>query len=339
MRRWLLRVAGLITGLVIISLFLAWQLLRGSLPILDGTVSLSGIAQAVSIQRDGAGIPVIRAANRRDLAFATGYVHGQDRFFQMDLSRRSAAGELAALVGVVALDRDKRVRIHRFRVRAGQVLTDMDPGQRDILEAYADGVNAALDAMSTRPFEYIVLREKPAPWQAEDCLLVLYAMFLDLNDAGADRDIEMSLVADAVPAAVFAWLYPTGSRWDAPLTGEASAEVPVPGPELYDLRDFRSVQFARQEYLPEHLPGSNNWAVSGQITRDGRAIVANDMHLGLRVPNIFYRARFLVHAADSVDISGVTLPGTPAMVVGSNGRIAWGFTNSYGDWSDAIVVR
>lgn len=337
--RWLLRLAGVLAGLGIISLFVVWQMLRGSLPDLDGELAVPVISQPASIERDAAGIPTIRASNRRDLAFATGYVHGQDRFFQMDLSRRSAAGELAGLVGRAALARDKRQRLHRFRARAKQVLATVDDEHRALLDAYAEGVNSALGAMSARPFEYLVLRSKPEPWQAEDCLLVLYAMFLDLNDSRADRDVEMSLVARAVPPDVFAWLYPSGSRWDAPLVGSASSEPPIPGPEQFDLREYKARLTAASLPVPEMLPGSNNWAVAGQLTADGRAIVANDMHLGLRAPGIFYRARFQQDGQAAIDVNGVTLPGTPVMVAGSNGTVAWGFTNSNGDWSDAVIVR
>jgi penicillin G amidase len=336
MTRWLLRLAAGIAGLLFIAAFVAWQMLRGSLPQLTGETVLTGLTAAASIERDAAGIPVIRADNRRDLAFATGFAHGQDRFFQMDLSRRSAAGELAEVVGAVALDRDRRMRIHRFRARARRVLEQTGSAEADILQAYADGVNAALSAMSARPFEYIVTRSTPRVWLAEDSLLVLFAMFLDLNDERADRDLEMSFVANALPPAVFAWLYPDGTQWDAPLQGDPREEAAIPGPELLDLREFRQAVASHNRYRPEAIPGSNNWAVGGALTADGRAIVANDMHLGLRTPNIFYRAR-LVTAA--IDVSGVTLPGTPVVVAGSNGRVAWGFTNSNGDWSDAVIVR
>ncbi len=335
-RRWLLRLAGVVVGLGVIAVFVAWQMLRGSLPQLAGETRVAGLSQAATIERDAAGIPVIRAQDRRDLAFATGFAHGQDRFFQMDLSRRSAAGELAEIVGSAALQRDRRMRIHRFRARARRILDDVPASQLEILQAYAEGVNGALLAMSARPFEYIVLRSSPQEWQVEDSLLVLFAMFLDLNDERADRDVEMSFVAGALPADVFHWLYPDGSHWDAPLQGAARTEPAIPGPELIDLRKFKQAVAQRQMYLPEALPGSNNWAVSGALTSDGRAIVANDMHLGLRTPNIFYRARLL---SGDIDVSGVTLPGTPVVVAGSNGRVAWGFTNSNGDWSDAVIVR
>lgn len=339
LKRWLLRLLLAATGLIFIAAFVVWQLLRGSLPQLDGELAVDGLQAPVSIDRDAAGIPVIRAASRIDLAFATGFVHAQDRFFQMDLLRRSAAGEAAALFGPVAVDFDKRVRWHRFRARAEHALQSFDAVDVDLLEAYSNGVNAALAEMSSRPFEYMLLRSQPESWQPADTLLVVYAMYLDLNDERAERDATRSFAARILAPEVFRWMYPEGTRWDAPLEGEPRPEAAIPGPELYDLRGQKPRQSARLTAVREALPGSNNWAVSGDLTHDGRAMVANDMHLGLRVPNIYYRARLQVEGPEGIDISGVTLPGTPVVVAGSNGKVAWGFTNSYGDWSDAIIVR
>ncbi|MEX0709506.1 MAG: penicillin acylase family protein [Woeseia sp.] len=316
----------------------AWLILRASLPRLSGEQAAPGLREAVSIARDAAGIPVLTAQNRHDLAYATGYVHGQDRYFQMDLSRRQAAGELAALVGPAALPLDRYHRLHRFRTRAKNALQSLDPRESEVLEAYADGANAALDSQAGRPFEYVVLRSTPEPWRAEDSLLVLYAMFFELNDERADRDVRRGLAARILPSDVFDFLYPAGTRWDAPLAGEPLAGPPVPGPDIYDLRRTTALRGAVAGPEQNLMPGSNNWAVAGANTRSGRAIVANDMHLGLTVPNVFYRARFVVDGADAIDVSGVTLPGTPVIVTGSNGHVAWAFTNSYGDWSDAVLL-
>jgi penicillin amidase len=311
-------------------------------------------------------VPTITATNRADLAFATGFVHGQDRYFQMDLTRRQAAGELSELFGKVAVDLDKRMRVHRFRSRAGVALQNASREEAEVLAAYAVGVNAGLASLRSRPFEYFLLRESPRPWLAEDSLLVAYAMFLDLNDDHAIRDVQRGYAERVLPRAVFDWLYPVGTRWDAPLTGAAVAAT------KHRRQTFNRGKFCSagepsgvSSAVPgdlaanEMLAGSNNWAVSGSLSRNGRAIVANDMHLGLSVPNVFYRAR-LVQTGDVSrdelrndsseesreepseeprDIIGVTLPGTPAVVTGSNGRVAWAFTNSYGDWSDAVIIR
>ncbi len=332
----------LVAGVIIIaaagSVF-GWLILRASLPQLSGEQVAAGLKEAVSIARDDAGIPVLTAQNRHDLAFATGFAHGQDRYFQMDLSRRQAAGELAALVGPAALPLDRYHRLHRFRTRAQDALQSLDPRESAILKTYADGANAALNSLAGRPFEYIVLRAAPEPWRPEDTLLVLYAMFFELNDERADRDVRRGLAARILPPDVFAFLYPAGTLWDAPLTGEPITGPPIPGPDVYDLRRMTAQQGAVAGLEQNLVPGSNNWAVAGANTRSGRAIVANDMHLGLAVPNVFYRARFVVGGAGAIDVSGVSLPGTPVIVTGSNGHVAWAFTNSYGDWSDAVLLK
>jgi len=324
---------------------ISWLLLERSLPPLDGNMLMAGLSGTVTIQRDSQGVPTITATNRPDLAFATGFVHGQDRFFQMDLTRRQAAGELSEVFGKVAIDLDRRMRVHRFRNRAGKALTGASREEADVLAAYATGVNAGLSSLRSRPFEYFLLRASPRAWHAEDSLLVAYAMFLDLNDHHAIRDVQRGYAERVLPRAVFDWLYPAGTRWDAPLTGPATAASKTPGAELFDLTasSVTSSTVPGDQATDPMLAGSNNWAVSGALSRNGRAIVANDMHLGLSVPNVFYRAR-LVQTGDTSrdeprDITGVTLPGTPAVVTGSNGKVAWAFTNSYGDWSDAVVVQ
>jgi penicillin G amidase len=320
---------------------MSWLLLERSLPPLDGALVVAGLSGNVTIQRDAQGVPTITATNRADLAFATGFVHGQDRYFQMDLTRRQAAGELSEVFGKIAVDLDRRMRVHRFRSRAGIALQRASGEETEVLAAYAAGVNAGLASLRSRPFEYFLLRESPRPWQAEDSLLVAYAMFLDLNDDHAIRDVQRGYAARVLPRAVFDWLYPVGTRWDAPLTGTTTAAVKTPAAELLNLAGSSgaTADIPGDLATDEMLAGSNNWAVSGSLSRNGRAIVANDMHLGLSVPNVFYRARLVQTGDQARQVTGVTLPGTPAVVTGSNGRVAWAFTNSYGDWSDAIIVR
>jgi len=335
--RFILLVAIVIAGCSL-ALFL---ILNASLPQLDGEISASTISADIRIQRDAGGIPTVSAKNRVDLAFGTGFVHGQDRFFQMDLTRRQAAGELSEIIGPAALEIDKRNRLHRFRNRASRIITRMASDEAEIVRAYVAGVNAGLDSLGARPFEYFILGVSPEPWRPEDTLLVAYAMFLELNDERASRDIKRGLVHRIVPADVYDWLYPRGTKWDAPIVGEASEDLAIPRPEQLNVRDSTqaSNRSAVSEDAESPVLGSNNWAVSGKLSHSGRAIVANDMHLKLATPNVFYRARLVMNGADERDVSGVTLPGTPAVVAGSNGHVAWGFTNSYGDWSDAVILR
>ncbi len=154
----------LVTWSVVLLMAVAlggYLVLRGSLPQLDGHLQIDHIRADILIERDAAGIPSITARNRNDLAYATGFVHGQDRFFQMDLSRRRAAGELAELFGAVALPLDRRHRLHRFRNRARAIFAAMTSFETEVISAYSAGVNAGLDSLSTWPFEYLLLRTRP----------------------------------------------------------------------------------------------------------------------------------------------------------------------------------
>lgn len=219
MKRWLLRLfAGAIVALAIVAAA-AFLTLRGSLPQLDGDVVANGIVQRATIERDAAGMPTITAADRLDLAYATGFAHAQDRFFQMDTIRRRAAGELSEIVGAATIPSDRRFRFHRFRSRARAVLAGLADEERATLERYAAGVNAGLASLTTKPFEYFLLGVDPEPWQAEDSILVLYTMFVQLNDSRALRDVRRGYAQRVLPGQVYAWLYPQGTPWDAPLMG------------------------------------------------------------------------------------------------------------------------
>jgi penicillin amidase len=350
-KRWL-KIAAAVAAVIVV--FIAgtglwlWSTLSDSLPQVDGEYHTAGIARDVRIERDQLGIPTIRAANRKDLAFATGFAHGQDRFFQMDLLRRNSAGELSEIVGAGALPVDHRVRVHRFRNVAERILSAGDPSERAILESYAAGVNAGVRSLHTKPFEYYLLGVEPAPWKAEDCALVLFSMFLDLQGDTFEAESALGLLHDTMPVPMFDFLAPRGTEWDAPMLGEPFQTPPIPSAAVFDTRKTTLVALAdlapldRAPHDPPFHMGSNNWAISAKRTADGRAIVANDMHLGIRVPHIWYRASFVWPETEGgktdQQITGLTLPGTPAMVVGSNGHVAWGFTNTQADWADVVIV-
>ncbi len=317
----------------------AWLALRASLPELDGEFSASGLTDVATIERDATGIPVITARNRVDLAFATGFAHGQDRFFQMDLIRRQAAGELSEIVGAATLDVDKRFRFHRFRARAEAVVAAATDTEKEILQRYADGVNAGRESLGARPFEYFLLKTEPEPWRPEDSILAVYTMFAMLNDSRATKEVRRGYVHSILPEEVYDWMYPDGSKWDAPIMGEARVAAAIPSADVISLRNVADELADANETGRTMLRGSNNWAVSGAHTENGRAIVSNDMHLGLDAPNVYYRARLVLVGDDPRDASGVTLPGAPFIIAGSNTRVAWGFTNSYGDYTDAVILR
>jgi penicillin G amidase len=342
-------IAVALTLIVVVLLVLGFIALRGSLPRLDGTLTQAGLSAPVHISRDARGVPTIEATSRADLAFATGYLHAQDRFFEMDLSRRLAAGELSELFGTVALGQDRLARLFRFRSVARTVVEQASPEQRAVMDAYTHGVNAGLAGLSSRPWEYWLLAQRPVQWRREDGILVVYAMWWDLQASGLRRAILRHEVNERLggPQCADGWkcalpfFYPPGTSWDAPAgvaAGNVAAEVPIPGPQVLNVR---AAPVSHEPTRPLSVPvvGSNNWAVGGALTTTGSALVANDMHLGLRVPTIWYHARLKVSGPQSLELNGVTLPGAPLMVAGSNGHIAWGFTNSYGAWLDVSRVE
>lgn len=322
-------------------------MLRASLPQLDGRLNVEGLQGKARIERDALGTPTIIAEARNDLAFATGFAHAQDRFFQMDLMRRAAAGELAQLLGEALIDADRSLRIHGFRRVAGALLAAAEPAEQALLTAYAQGVNSALQQARAWPWEYRLLREQPALWREEDSLLVAFSMYLDLNDATGGQELQQDRLRASLPAPLLAFIAPLGTEWDAPISGSPVRATAIPGPEVIDLRAgaARAAAMAapRNQQLPEQdvFIGSNSWAVAASHTADGGALLANDMHLGLRLPHVWYRARLVVDAEEAQrrDLVGVTLPGLPLLIAGSNGQVAWGFTNSYGDWTDLVIVE
>lgn len=345
--RWGRRLLVLVLGLLLLALCGAWLTLRASLPQLEGTRHAPLLSAPVTVARDADGVPMISGANRLDLAYATGFVHGQERFFQMDLLRRSAAGELAELFGPRALPLDRAHRLHRFRARAAEVLGRMTLAERRFIERYAAGVNDGLGALRARPFEYVLNGAAPRPWAAADSLLVVWAMYLDLQGNQEPRELARGWLARHLDPAQRAFLLPEGSRWDAPLDAPALAlalaPVPVPAaaPAWWGRKDAVPARQLAGAGFTDAV-GSNNYALAGSRTASGAAIVSDDMHLGLQLPNIWYRLALRFPDQNGVQrrVVGVSLPGAPPLViVGSNGHVAWAFTNSYADTLDLVRLQ
>ncbi|WP_455948172.1 penicillin acylase family protein [Lelliottia jeotgali] len=340
MRHWLKRLVWGVLILALAAVFMVWWLLRGSLPMLEGKQAMTGLAAPVNITRDALGVVTIEAGSQVDAMRALGLVHAQERYFEMDLVRRTAAGELAELFGPAAIEMDKRMRVHRLRARTEAHLDVAMGSSATALQAYVDGINQGVADLRVRPWPYLLLRQTPAPWRAEDSVLTGLAMYADLQDPTNQNELAMARVRAVVPPALYALLSHDGSEWDAPLFGAARGNAPLPDATALDLRRLDAAQAtgAAAGHLDADVLGSNNFAVSGALTTDGRAIVADDMHLGLRAPNLWFRVRLRYpdpQAPDGrVDVSGFSLPGLPAIVVGSNGHVAWGFTNSYIDTAD-----
>lgn len=336
-------------ALLLIALAALWWGLAGSRARLDGTRTTAGLTAAVSIGRDALGTVTIEGKNRTDISYALGYVHAQERFFAMDLMRRMSAGELSALVGPAALKVDLNHRRHRLRAVVEAAYARLPPPRQHELDRYRDGVNAGLADLHVRPWEYLLLGSQPQPWRAEDSLLVIAAMYLDLNSDGRnERELRMAQMRAVLPGSLVDFLLAPDPDWEAPLRGRLSRVPVIPGADVFDLHahaptNAPAALVAVAPALDAPRPGSNNFAVSGALTGSSAAMLANDMHLSLRVPNIWFRTRLRYPDASAPggqrDVNGVSLPGTPAIIVGSNGQVAWGFTNSYGDWQDWVRVR
>lgn len=334
---WIRRV---LSGLLLLIALLAAALylgLRGSLAQLDGEAT-SAVHAPVELLRDERGYLTVKAESELDAVRGLGFVHGQERFFQMDLMRRNAAGELSALVGAKALPLDQGRRLHAFRQRAERIFAGLPAEQRRLLEVYAEGVNEGLQSLSVRPFEYGLLRQSPLPWTPPDSLLVVYGMYLDLQSSQGRDDLAMALLKSSVSPDWYAFLTQHSADWQAPLDASPVQALAIPASPWpwrsqstacsdCELRDSRDI-------------GSNNFAVAASRSRHGGAILADDMHLGLRVPGTWFKASLgWKEGGRDWRVSGVSLPGTPAIVAGSNGRIAWGFTNATADWADVVALK
>jgi penicillin amidase len=358
--------AGLLLLVILGAALWLRQRMVENLPATRGRLVLPGLGAPVVVERDALGVPTLRAATRLDAARALGFVHAQERYFQMDALRRVGAAEMAELVGPGALAFDRKYRVHRFRSVARQILEQLPPHQRALAEAYTAGVNAGLRALRGKPFEYSVLRAEPQPWRAEDVFLPIFAMYIELNHLQPESERELGLLRARVPPALYAFVQPPGTEWDAPLVGPVFGTPRVPGPEVVDLRAPRAAALAapaapaepasiealtatgadgespwERRQIAYGLAGSNSWAISSAHTADGRALLANDMHLGLGVPNIWFRASWSWREAGGSErrVTGVTLPGVPLLASGSTGRIAWGFSNSYVDNLDLVDLE
>jgi penicillin amidase len=341
-RIWTGRILLLVAALLILAVLGAWLFLRASLAQLDGKRSAPQLSATVTVERDANGVPTISGTNRSDLAYATGFVHGQERFFQMDLLRRSAAGELAELFGTKALPLDRAHRLHRFRARAAEVLARLRPEERRFIELYVAGVNDGVKALQARPFEYALTGAAPQPWTPADSLLVVWAMYFDLQGNQEARELARGWLSDYLDPAQRAFLLPEASSWDAPLDAPELAmalpPIPASAPGWWGRKDAVPPRQLAGAGFTDAV-GSNNYAVAGTRSASGAAIVSDDMHLGLQLPNIWYRLalRFKDEKGRQRRVVGVSLPGAaPLVIVGSNGHVAWAFTNSYADTLDLV---
>jgi penicillin amidase len=351
---------------------LIWWFIFRPLPEVDGVASLSGLQKEVTVDRDTWGVPHIRAASLNDLAEAQGYVMAQDRLWQMDLLRRIARGQLAEIVGSGALPLDREFRTFGFARAAERDVALLDAEARGASEAYARGVNRFIEQHQKRlPLEFSLLKYKPQPWQVSDSLVIAAYMYQTLTDTW-EEELNRAKVTERVGADRAKDLFSEealmdhfvigdpnvakdGSAHSRAITGDEDDDDDMPSDNVLKadlgatptpqspepLTGFASALWpSLQSWIEDsrreirHGLGSNNWVVSGAHTATGKPLLANDTHLELSVPPIWYEIHL---TAPGWNVKGFTLPGAPLVVIGHNERIAWGFTNNQADVQDLYI--
>ena len=319
----------ILAGLALLALLVVaggYVYLRQSLPQTEGQVRLAGLSAAVEVLRDRYGIPHIFAASAEDASFALGYVHAQDRLWQMEMNRRIAAGRLAEIVGPGALETDRFLRTLGVRRSAEANLRTLDAETRRLLDAYAAGVNAFLAEAPVLPLEFWLTGARPEPWTPADSVGWVKMMAWDLGGNWRNELLRMRL-AKSLPLARIHELLPPYPGEKPPLIADLK--------ELYGTMERDAVRLA--QFAPDSDGvGSNNWVVSGARTESGKPLLANDPHLGLTAPPVWYFAQV---SAPGFNVIGATLPGVPGVILGRNERLAWGFTNTGPDVQDLYIEK
>jgi penicillin amidase len=344
MRRWF--VAGLTTiaAVALLAAAAVYALLSAALPRRSGEAAVPGLTAPLTVALDAHAIPTVRGASFEDVLRGEGYLHAQERFFQMDLLRRSAAGELSELFGERALAADLSQRPFDYRQHARRLRMALPAQQNAWLDAYAEGVNAGLADLRARPPEYWLAGRAPEPWLPEDTLLVVLTFYTMLsNNDSYER--SQGVMHATLPPAVYDFLTPSTSRFDRPVLGATPADptggyepLPIPSVTVVDLREQSAPARSVRPRVDPPLagPASNQWAIAASRSANGRAMVANDPHLSLRLPNIFYRIE--LEWPDRA-VRGVSVPGLPGVLIGASTDVAWGATVSNADQSDWVVVE
>ena len=333
MTRLLKIVAAILAFLVMAIVVAGFWYRNASLPQLDGTLKLTGLKGQIDIVRDAEGIPHVYARSPEDAYFALGFLHAQDRLWQMEMNRRIPAGRLAEILGPGAVDTDRFLRTLGVRRNAERVLANLSPETRGAVDAYARGVNAWLaQRHGPLPPEFLLTgAPAPAPWQPVDSIGWQTMMAWDLGANWTQELLRMRLsqrlslqqINEFLPA------YP----------GDAQLET-QDYTKLYRELTGTTQKLAAVASIapPSYVDGmgSNNWVVSGRLAERGKPLLANDPHLGLSAPALWYFAHL---SAPGMDVIGATLPGIRTVVLGHNDRIAWGFTNTGPDVQDLYIER
>ncbi|MEO8277741.1 MAG: penicillin acylase family protein [Thermoanaerobaculia bacterium] len=294
------------------------------LPQRTGAVAFRGLTAPVDVRWDKWAMPYVHAASLVDATAALGWLHANDRLFQMELSRRAAAGRLSELFGERALEFDKKVRRLRIHAAAEKLVADASPESRALLAAYASGVNAWIAAhRSDLPPEFRLIRAHPEPWQPADSIGIVFLMARQLSAIFEPNEEEL-----------FGFLRAFGTDRARELAGTPQAVV---FDEVKRLADETAAAGESASGTPENSGvGSNNWTIGPGRTASHAALVANDPHLGLGLPGVWYQAAL---RAPDYDASGMTIPGVPGVVLGRSANLAWAMTNLYVDDVDLFVER
>ena len=323
MNRWLVRLSIGLAAFVALVLLLGLDFVSSfqrSLPVYDGTVQVTGLNQPVQILRDRHAVPHILATSFEDAAFGLGFVHAQDRLWQMDLSRRFIQGRLAEGLGELALDADILTRTMGLYQAAGQALEHLSPDSRRALEAYSAGVNAYIATHRGRwPIEFVLAGITPEPWTPTDSIAVLKGMAFELS-GNAFREAARARLLPVLGLRGLEDFFPP---FDA---------APLPG---YLNDAFATTRTGQIRGVPD-TTASDNWVVSGERSASGKPLLANDPHLGFTIPSFWYLAHL---SFGGEDIVGGTLPGIPSIVAGRNRNVAWGMTNTGPDTQDLFLER
>jgi penicillin amidase len=327
--------------LVVLLVFGFWKV-RRSYPQTEGSVAAAGLSAPVEVVRDRWGVPHLFAQNERDLFFAQGYVHAQDRLWQMQFNRTVASGRLSSLFGEAPLPADRYLRTLGLRRSAEKDLALLSPETRGFLQAYADGVNAFLKTHEGRlPIEFTILNVHPDPWSPVDTLAWSRALSLNLSLNSPLELTRLRMAAKLSPEAIRQLIppYPAEGPFIVP-----SPAQPVPALNLpanvaaAGSDDFlrRLAPFVPALGRPELTWGSNSWVVHGSRTATGKPLLANDTHLGLGMPSVWYEIG--LHAG-RFDVTGYSLAGLPFVIMGQNRRAAWGVTNLNADVQDVYLEK
>ncbi len=340
-RRGLLWLAVVFIALPLITAAAGYVWWTRSLPATQGSVAMPGLSAETRVIRDRFGVPHIFAASMNDAMRVLGYLHAQDRLFQMDITRRVSQGRLAAVIGQAGVSYDLLFRTLDLAGLARSSLSALSPEARSQLDAYAAGVNAWLAEGHALPAEYAILGFTPEPWKPEDSLLWGKAMAWKLSANWRQDALRARLAARydrarlerMFPKPFPEWPVSIEPRLSGPAT-RADATSPKTRP-TGNAAKAAALDFAELLALPVIGHGaSNEWVVDGSRTVTGKPLLANDPHLELNIPIIWYLARI---TTPQLTVTGATAPGVPAVVLGQNGHIAWGFTTTESDTQDLFI--